>query len=227
MMQLADLAGASRCASDVPSELVRPVYNAQRTTAGVFNPPSEWPEVATANDATHELGIVLVTFHYMISFGYMTQLADLAGASMCAPVVCLRNLFDTCTLHRLSTRRGTRTYFFCILLHSHLFLLYLVALSSLWEAGSPTATAAWWRRKAQPHHQPLLPSFLPCRACASRPRLASPNSRRPHRRIAHPPPFATIGAPLVEISSSSRPPLSLPTHYTPLYPPTQTQHHTT
>ena len=63
-------------------------------------------------------------------------------------------------LHRLSTR------------HPHLLLLYLVALSSPWEAGSPPATAAWWRRRAQPHHLPLLPSFLPRRACASRPRLA-------------------------------------------------------
>ena len=66
-------------------------------------------------------------------------------------------------LHRLSTR------------HPHLFLLYLVALSSPWEAGSPPATAAWWRRRAQPHHQPLLPSFLPSLSCvriSASPRLS-------------------------------------------------------
>ena len=93
MTQLADLAGASMCAPDV---CLRNLYDLRTTRnvpplAGVFTTPREWPEVATANDATHELGIVLVTFHYVNFFGYVTQLADLAGASMCAPDVCLRN----------------------------------------------------------------------------------------------------------------------------------------
>ena len=61
--------------------------------------PSYWPEVATANDATHDLGIALVTSHHVICFGYVTQIVDLAGAHTCTLYVL--NLYNLCATHNV------------------------------------------------------------------------------------------------------------------------------